>query len=179
MRRCRTAIPFLLLLLSLASPAGAALLRGEVVRVLDGDTVEVLDGEKRPNRIRLSGIDAPERRQAFSDRARQFLADLVFRKAVEVHWEKRDRYGRIVGRVMVADPACKGDCPKSIDAGLALVEAGYAWWYRDYANEQPSEERKRYEEAERRARAARIGLWSDPKPTPPWEFRRLERKKRR
>ena len=177
--RCCSSLLLTLLVLLLASPAAAAVLVGEVVGVQDGDTIRVLDGEKQQHRIRLSGIDAPERRQPHSDRARQFLSDLVFRKEVEVHWEKRDRYGRIVGRVMVADPACQEACPKTIDASLALIEAGYGWWYRHYAKEQPKEERERYEVAERRARAAKIGLWVDPKPMAPWDFRRLGRKKKR
>jgi endonuclease YncB( thermonuclease family) len=162
-----------------AGSAAAAVIDGTVVRVVDGDTITVLDGGKTQHKIRLGGIDAPERRQPFTERSKQLLSDLVFGKTVAVHWDKRDRYGRIVGRVMVADPACTKDCTPTVDAGLALVRAGYAWWYRQYAREQPPTERVRYEAAENEARAGKRGLWVEEKPTPPWEFRRNRKKKSR
>lgn len=165
---------FALLVSALARPAAAEVLIGEVVAVADGDTITVLDGERRTHRIRLQGIDAPERRQPFSRRSTDHLATLVFRKRVEVLWEKRDRYGRIVGKVLVAPEGC-ADCAASIDVGLAQVRSGLAWWYRRYADEQPEEDRAAYEAAELDARAQRRGLWADLAPVPPWEFRRSKR----
>ncbi|WP_373048575.1 thermonuclease family protein [Vulgatibacter sp.] len=167
-----------LVLLVWANPAAAAILEGRVVGVADGDTVTVLDADNERHRIRLSGIDAPERRQPFSQRSKQMLSDLVYGKEVAVHWDKRDRYGRIVGRVLVAEAACEKDCVRSLDTGLALVRSGLAWWYRYYAKEQPPEERKRYEAAETQARQARVGLWSEPNPTAPWDYRKSRRKKK-
>jgi endonuclease YncB( thermonuclease family) len=120
--------------------------------------------------VRLSGIDAPERRQPFGDRAKQHLAALVFRKTVRVEWDKRDRYSRIVGRVLAAE--CEAACPYTIDVGLEQIRAGLAWHYKQYAREQPPVQRLRYAEIERRARERREGLWSDLQPTPPWAFRR-------
>lgn len=159
----------------LAVPAGAEVLHGEVVGIQDGDTVTVLDDEKRTHRIRLQGIDAPERRQAHSARSTENLSRLVFRKRVEVQWEKRDRYGRIVGKLLVAPEGCE-DCGRTRDANLAQLESGLAWWYSHYAKEQSPEDRKTYEAAEREAREAKRGLWVDPSPTPPWEFRRTKKK---
>ena len=168
------------LVVLVASPAFAEVLLGRVVGVTDGDTIKVLDGERRQHRIRIQGIDTPERRQAFSEHAKQALSELVFQKDVEIHWEKRDHYGRIVGKVLVAPATCaKPPCARTVDAGLALVEQGLAWWYRQYSKEQSPEDRGRYEAAEAKARAARKGLFSDPHAQPPWDFRKAKRKKGR
>lgn len=99
---------------------------GRVVKVIDGDTVETLDSAKHTERVRISGIDAPERNQAFGTQAKQRLTDLVGGRTVSVYWNKRDRYGRIVGKVVV----------EGQDAGLTMVREGYAWWYRKYTDEQ-------------------------------------------
>lgn len=96
--------------LSLAGPVSAEELQGVIVGVADGDTVTVLDADRVEHKIRLAGIDAPERRQAFGARSRQALASRVFKRTVTVDWHKRDRYGRLVGKVLVDDQ----------DAGLAL-----------------------------------------------------------
>ena len=158
-----------LLAFSISSAAASAELVGEVVSVADGDTITVLDADREKHRIRLSGIDAPERRQAYGERSKQHLAALVFRKTVHVFWDKRDRYARIVGRVYAAE--CERACPYSIDVGLEQIRAGLAWHYRQYAREQPPRDRERYAESERRAREQREGLWSDTHPVAPWQFR--------
>ncbi len=145
-----------------ATAAGGATIMGEVVSVADGDTVTVLDASRTQHRIRLAGIDAPERKQAFGTRSREHLAGMVFRKSVTVQYDKRDRYGRIVGKVVV----------DGVDTGLEQIEAGMAWHYKAYASEQPSSDRVAYAWAEGDARAARRGLWRDPAPVPPWEYRR-------
>ncbi|MFX1678657.1 thermonuclease family protein [Mitsuaria sp. CC2] len=142
--------------------AGAATLRGEVVGLADGDTLTVLDNDRQQHRVRLVGIDAPEKRQAFGERSRQHLSALVFRQEVAVDWKKRDRYGRILGVVRV----------RSVDVGQAQLRAGLAWHYKAYAREQPVEQRALYSDVELDARRARRGLWSEAAPTPPWEFRR-------
>lgn len=147
---------------SLLGTAGAATLRGEVVGLSDGDTLTVLDSERHPHRVRLVGIDAPEKRQAFGERSRQHLSELVFRQEVVVDWKKRDRYGRILGLVRV----------RSVDVGQAQLRAGLAWHYKAYEREQPAAQRTLYSAEEVDARRARRGLWSETTPTPPWEFRR-------
>jgi endonuclease YncB( thermonuclease family) len=139
----------------------------------------VKDGSGMRHRIRLSGIDAPELRQRFGGRAKQHLFRLVFDKSVSVEYEKRDDHGRIVGKVMVAPPdACpdaSNTCPKTLDAGLAQLTVGLAWWYRYYAAEQSGEDQLRYEFAESEARARKVGLWVDAQPLRPWEWRRRNR----
>lgn len=157
----RTAAAFALLC-ALAALGRADVIQGRVVGLADGDTITVLDASKSQHRIRLQGIDAPESRQAFGARSRQHLSDLVFNKEVSVEWEKRDRYGRVLGKVLVGGR----------DACLAQVQAGMAWHYKYYQDEQSPEDRRLYAEAEREAREARRGLWSDPDPVPPWDFRR-------
>jgi endonuclease YncB( thermonuclease family) len=151
-----------------------------VVGVTDGDTITVLDDQKRTHKIRLQGIDAPERKQAFSERSKQNLSRLVFGRRVVVHERGRDRWGRILGKVMVAPPDCpSSNCPATFDVNLAQIESGLAWWYRRFARDQAPEDRAAYEAAEARAREAKAGLWSDPSPVPPWEFRRSKKRRRR
>ena len=135
---------------------------GRVVRVIDGDTVETLDSARTLQRVRLRGIDAPERKQAFGTQAKQRLTDLVGGQAVVVDGDKRDRYGRVVGTVSVAGR----------DVGLTLVQEGYAWWYRRYAADQGALDVVRYGAAELAARRDRRGLWQDPAPQAPWDYRR-------
>lgn len=155
--------PWFLLLLVLWSHHGWSqlLLEGKVVGVADGDTITVLDAQHRQHKIRLAGIDAPEKKQPFGTRSKQNLSALVFGKTVAVEWGKRDRYQRIVGKVLVAGH----------DASLEQLRAGLAWWYRQYAKEQTPEDRALYEAAEAEAGTARRGLWSDSKPIPPWDWR--------
>jgi endonuclease YncB( thermonuclease family) len=91
------------------------------------------------------------------------MAKLVAGKDVEVVWYKEDRWGRLIGTVWVASPDCVRDpCPKTLDAGLALITSGLAWHFKRYADEQPEEE----------ARGRKAGLWRERDPVPPWEWRR-------
>jgi endonuclease YncB( thermonuclease family) len=152
------------LLLAGTAPAFAHHFGGQVVAVADGDTITVLDAEKRQRKVRLAGIDAPEKRQAYGTKSREHLASLVFRRDVDVEFKKVDRYGRIVGKVLVAN----------VDAGLKQIEAGMAWHYRAYAREQTNVSRDAYAAAEADARAARRGLWAEKGPQPPWDFRHLK-----
>lgn len=165
-----------LVLLVSAGAVWADTVTGRVVAVTDGDTIKVLDSDKRQHTIRVAGIDAPEKKQPFGQRSKENLSRLVFGKEVDVQWSKRDRYQRIVGKVMVAELACqRPDCSKTLDAGLGQVTAGFAWWYRKYAREQPAEDAGAYEFAEQEARARHVGLWRDADPMPPWEWRRKDR----
>lgn len=153
------------------SPAQASELRGRVVAIADGDTVTVLDDGQAQHKIRLAGIDAPERGQPFGDASKKSLSALAFNQAVTVVWQKRDRYGRLVGVVRVQ--------PSGTDVNLAQVAAGMAWHYSAYAGEQTASDRDLYGSAEVRARETRRGLWRDPKAVPPWEFRRAQREVQR
>ena len=164
------------LLLLLAITAHAETLTGTVVGVADGDTITVLDENHQQYKIRLSGIDAPEKRQAFGQRSKAEMSRLVFGKPVDVLWNKRDRYRRIIGKVMVATSNCRlPQCPKTLDAGLAQITVGLAWWYKKYAKDQTAEDAGRYEFAEHEAQGKHVGLWADRQPIPPWIWRRGKR----
>lgn len=139
--------------------------------VHDGDTITVLDGTKTQHKIRLAGIDAPELKQAFGQTSKKYLSELVFGKDVGVEWKKHDRYGRIIGKVMVQPQDCS-TCQQTRDAGLAQLEAGMAWWYREYRREQTLEDQGYYEYAEFDAKTQRRGLWADADPIQPWEWRK-------
>ncbi|MFB1487686.1 MULTISPECIES: thermonuclease family protein [unclassified Thiocapsa] len=155
-------LPALLVLtLPISPPAHADTLVGTVVRILDGDTVEVLDARKRTHRVRLAGIDAPESKQPFGAKSKRVLSSLVGGETVAVDWHKRDRYDRLVGKIML----------DGADMNLALVRAGYAWWYREYAGEQSPSDRGLYAAAEKAARRDGVGLWADPRPIAPWDWR--------
>jgi endonuclease YncB( thermonuclease family) len=143
-----------------------------VVGVSDGDTITLLDESEQQHKIRVAGIDAPEKKQPFGQRSKANMSTLVFNREVKIVGDKRDRYGRTVAKVLVAKPGClNADCPKTEDAGLRQIEAGLAWWYRKYAREQSSQDRSDYEAAELRAKTQSLGLWSEKDPEPPWEFR--------
>lgn len=160
----------------LAASAFAQSLVGRVVGVADGDTITVLDAARQQHKIRVSGIDAPEKRQPFGQRSKANMSTLVFNREVKVVGDKRDRYGRTIAKVMVAKAGClSADCPKTEDAGLRQIEAGLAWWYRKYSKEQSPQDRTDYEVAESRAKTQAIGLWSVQDPEPPWEFRHRPR----
>ena len=139
----------------------AETITGQVVGVTDGDTITVLDADKIQHKIRLAGIDAPEKKQAFGNRSKESLSDMVFDKTVNVETEKRDRYGRQIGKVLV----------NGQDVNLVQVERGMAWFYRQYQREQSPNDRKLYEAAEDAAKAGKRGLWRDVEPVPPWDFR--------
>ena len=97
-----------------AGPVCAAVLVGEVVGVTDGDTITVVDDDKHQHKIRVSGIDAPEKKQPFGQVSKDNLSRRVFRKSVDVHWEKLDRYQRVAGKIMVASPNCSGGVPRPL-----------------------------------------------------------------
>ncbi len=161
-----------------ASSAGAETITGKVVGVSDGDTITVLDTDRTQYKIRVAGIDAPEKAQAFGQRSKESKSALVFGKDVAVVTSERDRYGRHIGKVMVAETSCSArNCPKTLDAGLAQLTVGMAWWYRKYAREQSAEDAGAYEFAEQEARSRSVGLWRDQNPTPPWDWRHTSRRK--
>lgn len=147
------------------APAHADTLQGRVVGVADGDTVTVLDSSNTQWKIRLMGIDAPEKKQAFGSKSKESLSALVFNKAVSVKDSKRDKYGRTVGKIL-AD---------GVDANLEQVKAGMAWHYKKYQSEQTADDRSIYARAEEDARAGKLGLWLDAEPTPPWDWRKQQK----
>ena len=164
----------LLAVLLQATPLLADMLAGKVSDVSDGATAIVTDNTGMQRKVRLAAIDAPDARQPYGRESRQHLSEMVLGKTVKVEWRKQDRYGRIVGKLILIDPPC-ATCPKTLDAGLAQLEAGLAWWDREARREQTLSDQGYYEYAEFDARTRRIGLWQDPAPTPPWEWRKKNR----
>jgi micrococcal nuclease len=133
-------------------------LAGRVIGVSDGDTMTVLV-DRSPVKVRLNGIDAPERGQAFGARAKQFASELAFGREVTVREYGLDKYGRMIGDVFLAD------------GGLLNQErGGLAWWYRKYAPTDTTLEKLEVE-----ARSDKRGLWADANPIPPWAYRKLRR----
>ena len=134
---------------------------GKVVGVHDGDTCTVLSAEKVQYKFRFNGIDAPELKMDFGNVSKKNLSDLIFGKVVTVKYSKMDKYGRYVGNIFIDGK----------DVNLEQIKAGLAWHYKKYQDEQTAAARKSYSEAEIEAKAAKLGFWSLPNPSPPWDYR--------
>jgi len=160
-RRLQAALAALLAFASLAvlascrPSAGHEAFEGKVVGVADGDTLVVLDGTTQV-RVRLHGIDCPERGQAFGSAARRLASSLAFGKTVTVKGRGRDRYGRLLGEVVLPDG-------RSLNRELGA--AGMAWHYVRYSDDAA------LAKAERQARRTRVGIWSEADPVAPWSYR--------
>lgn len=166
MGKVRRVLLFLLAILALVSNRVIAeTLQGRVVKVSDGDTITVLDTTNQQHKIRLMGIDAPEKKQPFGEKSKQALSSIVYDRQVVVEYGKLDRYGRKVGKVLV----------DGIDANFEQVKAGMAWHYKKYQKEQSAEDRVLYSIAEDQAKNEARGLWVDREPISPWEWRKQEK----
>lgn len=152
----------LLCLLSLASIHAFADVTGKVVGVTDGDTLTVLDSSRTQYKVRLAGIDAPEKKQPFGQASKQSLSDCAYDKTVTIVGDKQDRYGRLLGKVMVGD----------VDCNLRQINLGLAWHYKKYMKEQAEDDRVSYSRAEVAARSNKIGLWVDANAIAPWDWRK-------
>lgn len=131
----------------------------KVIAIKDGDTVELLKDGK-PLRVRLLGVDAPEKNQDYGTAARQFTADLCFGKMVNLIVDGSDRYGRTVGTILLPDGRSLNN---------ELVRNGYAWHYKAYSHDET------LAQLEVEARRNRRGLWEKPNAVAPWEFRKSRR----
>jgi endonuclease YncB( thermonuclease family) len=140
------AVLALLLFLHASLPNAAEILEGRVVGVHDGDTITLLMAGNQQVKIRLAQIDAPEKDQAFGQRSKQSLSDMVINKNIRVEKDTIDKYGRTVGTIFV----------DGLDANREQIKAGMAWVYRKYLRDQS------LLQVEEEARRAKIGLWSDP-----------------
>ncbi len=149
-----------LVLCLVASPVLAADFTGKAVGVLDGDTIDVLHNGL-PERIRLNGIDCPEKAQPYGRRAKEATSDVAFGRDVTVKSYGLDRYGRTIGDVIL---------PSGQVLNQDLVRTGMCWWYGKYAPNNAT-----LQNLEAYARATKVGLWRDPNPIPPWVFRKLKR----
>lgn len=130
-------------------------IQGKVIRVLDGDTIEVLQ-DKKPVRIRLANIDAPEKKQAFGRWSANQLKALLAAQPVTVTYTQTDRYGRIIGHVFTTN---------GTDASRFMVQSGAAWVYERYNVDES------LPALQREAQEQKRGLWADANPVPPWEWR--------
>ncbi len=129
------------------------IITGKVVSVLDGDTIEVITGNKTQHRVRLDGIDAPEKSQPFGKKSTKNLKKYIAGKVINVHYTKKDKYGRILGTIYLND----------MNINLQQIKDSFAWVYAKYCKKQS------YYDAEKYAKQKKIGLWSDP--IPPWKYR--------
>ncbi len=145
------------------TPLFAATFSGKVIGIADGDTIRVMHNGMA-ERVRLWGIDCPEGHQAFGTRAKQFTSTHAFGTTVTVIVKDVDRYGRTVAIITLQDGK---------NLNYELVRAGFAWWYRAYAKNDTV-----LPQLEAEARAAKRGLWTDPHPIPPWEFRKIVKDQR-
>lgn len=143
----------------------AAELTGRVTGIADGDTLNVfIECAKFEMPIRLAGIDAPEKGMAFGNVSKRSLSEMAFGKVVIIEWDKKDKYGRLVGKVSV----------DGLDVNLEQVKKGLAWHFKEYQDEQTQADRDSYAKAENDARAAKAGLWTDHDPIAPWAWRKMK-----
>lgn len=147
------------------SPVLAETISGEVIKVPDGDTITIVDSANRKHRVRFLGIDAPEKNQASGQACGRSLSDKIYGETVKVKYDKKDRYGRILGTVYLGDR----------NVNLEQVTEGCAWYYWHYARDVERALRSAYAEAESEAQSKRLGLWKKSDPVPPWEFRKQQR----
>jgi endonuclease YncB( thermonuclease family) len=169
MRRIR--IIAIIILLCFLSPAIAETLTGRVLRVIEGDRIVLLTPGGAQQQVRLLGIDAPERGQTDGARSQDYLAERLTGRFVVVVYQRRDRFGAIIGQVRLG----------GVDVNLEQIRAGMAWYYRHQATELTPSERIVYEQAEQEARREHRGLWAGESPVSPWEWRQAPpwRKQRR
>ncbi len=135
---------------------------GPVTRVSDGDSITVANDAGLKHKIRLRGIDTPELGQPYGTEAKDFMRSLVDQQRVCIEGDELDRYNRILGTVFLDDD----------NINLKVIKAGYAWHYKFYQDEQTPENRQAYSDAEVQARQANSGLWTEPDPIAPWDWRK-------
>lgn len=140
------------------------IIKGKVIAITDGDTFKLLTTDSTQIKVRLANIDCPERKQPYSNKAKQFVSDAIFAKTVKIHVLKKDRYRRFISNVIYDD---------SISLCHQLVKNGLAWHYVKYSKDTTLQRIEDY------ARLNKIGLWKDPNPIAPWKWRDDKKKKRK
>ncbi len=144
--------------------ANADELIGRVTEVASGDSITIIDASNVEFKVRLSGIDAPEKEQPYGPVSRESLSDLIQGKEVTVNWIKRDYHRRVVGKVLI----------NNTDVNLEQVKRGMAWVFRHFEDDPFAQDQSDYLNAQEEAEKHRLGLWAQNDPTPPWEFRRYD-----
>lgn len=145
-----------MVLLLVVTSSQAATVSVKVVGITDGDTITVIDHTKKSYKVRLDQIDAPERHQAYGNRAKQHLSTLIYNKTVMMDWTAKDRYGRLLGTLFY----------QGNNINYQMVADGYAWAYTKYLRD------KIYLDAQKIAQSRHRGLWNDEHPIPPWDWRK-------
>ena len=153
-------LSFLLLVLPIFCSAQRFTVK--VVGISDGDTFTCINDDNLQLKIRIFGIDAPEKKQAFGNNSKEYLSSLIFGKRISINVQYKDGYGRYIAYVY---------SPEGKDVSLLMLHEGMAWHFTKYDNN------KVYSDAENVARKAKRGLWSDPSPIPPWDYRPQSKKK--
>lgn len=166
----------IILFLSIVNVAIAETINCQVVAITDGDTIRCLTDDKEQLKIRLYQIDAPETKQAFGNKSKQALSDLIFNKQVKIKTHGKDKYRRTLGTILLTDYShgyCKTrqekPCTSIKIINLEMINKGMAWYYPFAKNND------QYKQAEEQARKSKIGLWADKNPVAPWEFRKDKR----
>lgn len=139
------------------------LVTGKVIKIVDGDTYDILLDDSTTKRIRMDGIDAPERGMPFYKVSKDYLGSLCFGKMVRIEQTDIDQYGRTVAKTYI---------PGTSELGLQMIEAGFAWHFKRYSSN------RILADAETVARDSKAGLWSDAMPVAPWDWRRKSKKKK-
>ncbi len=132
---------------------------GKVIKIVDGDTYDLLTSEKQTLRIRMEGIDAPEKGMPFYRVSKNYLGSLCFQKEVSAKIKETDLHDRLVASTFLDDK----------ELGQEMIKAGFAWHFKKYSSDEI------LANLEIEARNNKKGLWVDPRPIAPWEIRRLHR----
>lgn len=146
-------LSFLMMMMSFAMN-----IKGKVIKIADGDTITIQTLNNERIKVRLYGIDAPEKKQDYGIKSLDVLKELSYGKTVDVEVKEKDRYGRTVGIVFL-----NGE-----EINLKMIETGNAWHYKKYAKEKAN-----YSNAEAEARKSKLGLWNSDKQISPWEYRKI------
>ena len=142
---------------------------GKVVKVVDGDTIHLQTIDEEKIKVRLLGIDAPEIDQSFGNQSKSVLKKLIHKKEVHILSKKKDRYKRILGKILL----------DGNDINLLMIRKGYAWHYKRYKSDQFRQDIKIYAATEKSARYSGVGLWGELNTIAPWEWRKQKREKNR
>ncbi len=137
----------------------AKTIQGKVIKVTDGDSIVIQDDKEQSIEVQLEGIDAPEFQQPFGKEAKELLSEKLLKKDVSIQWEKEDNYKRKLGWIFHEDR----------NINLWMIEKGAAWHYAQYNKEES------FSNAQQAAKKAKLGLWEDPMPQAPWDYRRANR----
>lgn len=154
---------FILFLFTSTLLLAQKIITGRVIKVADGDTFTLLDSKNNKLKIRLYGVDCPEKNQPYYEAAKNFTSKSVLNKTVRVEVKNKDFYQRHVGVVWT---------PNKTNLNLALLRNGLAWHYIEY------DKSKLYQNAENAAKTANKNIWSDKKAQAPWDFRKQKKKKK-